>query len=118
MPVDEGPELVGGTAVGEGAARLEVGDHDGLVGIEDLGRLGHEVDAAEGDHFAVGLLGGLGQLEGIAHHVGEVLELVLLVVVGEDDRVALALELENRLFEVFGHGLRSFARGDIATGQD
>ena len=47
-------ELVGGDRVGERAAGLEVGQQDGLLRGEDRSRLGHEVDAAEGDHVAAG----------------------------------------------------------------
>ena len=100
--VDEVAEGVGGTAVGQGAAGGQVGNHDGAVGVQDLRRLGHEVDAAEGDHVPVHLRGGARQGQGVAHEVGEILDLVLLVVVGQQDGVALLLELEDRLLEVFG----------------
>ena len=46
-----GAQLVGGDRRGERAAGVEVGDQHGLVGREDRGRLGHEVDAAEDDHL-------------------------------------------------------------------
>ena len=42
---------------------------------------------------AVGVAGGLGQLQGVADEVGEVLDLGLLVVVREQDGVALLAEL-------------------------
>ena len=44
-----GAQLVGVDRVGERAAGVEVGDQHLLLGREDRGRLGHEVDAAEGD---------------------------------------------------------------------
>ena len=77
--------------VGHRAAGREVGqDHRLLVRGEDVGRLGHEVDAAEDDVRRVrpgrGLLG---QLEAVAGHVGELDDLVTLVVVAEHEhRVA------------------------------
>jgi hypothetical protein len=58
-----------------------------VVGGQDVGRLGHEVDAAE-DH-ELGLGPGrrlLGQAEGVAAGVGEGDDLVALVVVAEDER--------------------------------
>ena len=72
-----------------GSSRPQVGDQHGLVGGEDRGRLGHEVDAAELDHLGVG--GGRlpREAERVADEVGDVLELGQLVVVGEDDGVSL-----------------------------
>ena len=53
---------------------------------EDVGGLGHEVDAAEDDELGFGLLGGpLGELEGVAAEVGELDDVLALVVVAEDD---------------------------------
>ena len=102
MRVHEVPELVGRAAVGERTARLEVRDHHGPLGIQDLRGLGHEVDAAEGDHVALHARGGLGQRQRVADEVGEVLDLGLLVVVRQQHRAALALEREDRLLDVVG----------------
>ena len=102
MRVLERLELVGRTAVGERAARLEVRHHDDPLRVQDLRGLGHEVDAAERDHVAVDLRGGLRERERVAHEVGEVLDLGLLVVVGEQHRVALFLEREDRGLEIVG----------------
>ena len=45
--------------VGHGAAGVEVGEDDLLVGAgEDVGRLGHEVHAAEDDVVGVAAVGG------------------------------------------------------------
>ena len=68
-------------------------------GAEDRGRLGHEVDAAEDDRGRVG--GGrlAREAERVADVVGHVLHLGHLVVVGEDDRVALARELADLLLQ-------------------
>ena len=76
--------------VGHRAAGAQVReDHaDVLVG-EDVGALGHEVDAAEDDVLDALLVGGLaGELEAVAGEVGEVDDRVLLVVVAEDRRAA------------------------------
>ncbi len=102
-------ERVGRAAIGERAARAEVGhDHD-PVRVQDLRGLGHEVDAAERDHVAVDLRRGLRERERVAHEVGEVLDLRLLVIVREQDRVARFLELADRAFEIVGD-LRSGGR--------
>ena len=54
MRLAERLELVGRAAVLEAAAGVHVGQHDDLVGRQDLGGLGHEADAAKGDHVGVG----------------------------------------------------------------
>jgi hypothetical protein len=83
------PQLLAVDRLGEAAAGGGIGDQDGLVVGEDLGRLGHEVDAAEHDRRRLDLGGDPRQPERVAHVVGDVLDLGHLVVVGEDDRVAL-----------------------------
>ena len=87
-----GAELVGVDRLRERAAGTEVGDQHGLVGTEDRRSLGHEVDAAELDHLGVGGRRLPREAERVADEVGHVLELGELVVVGEDDRVALGRE--------------------------
>jgi hypothetical protein len=77
-----------GARVGQRAAGLEVGQHDGLLRVHDLGRLGHEVDAAEHDHFGLGVARALGELERVAEVVGDVLDVRVLVVVRQDHGVA------------------------------
>ena len=74
--------------VGHRAAGVEVGQDHLLVGAgEDVGRLGHEVDAAEDDELGLRLVGGdAGQAEGVAPGVGPGHHLVALVVVAEDDQ--------------------------------
>jgi hypothetical protein len=96
---DEARELVGWTAVGQRAARGEIGDHDARARVQDLRGLGHEVDAAERDHLGVELLGDAGQRERVADVVGEILDDVVLVVVRQHDGVALVLEAFDRVFE-------------------
>jgi hypothetical protein len=57
------------------------------------------VDAAEGDHLGVGLGRLAREAERVAEVVGDVLDLGQLVVVGEDDRVALLRERANFIAE-------------------
>jgi len=61
---------------------------DRFAWIDDLGRFRHEMDAAEGDHGGIGVPSFVGEPERIAHIVGHILDLLDLVVVGENDRVA------------------------------
>ena len=86
--VPAGVDVVGGGHVGHGAAGGHVGQHHDLVGAgEDVRRLGHEVHAAEDDVLLVALLGGpAGQLQRVAAVVGELDDVLALVVVAEDDQ--------------------------------
>ena len=88
---DLGPrllDLVDVGHVGHRAAGVEVGeDHPLVVGGEHVGRLGHEVHAAE--HDVGGLVvvrGEPGELERVADLVGPADHLVALVVVAEDQQ--------------------------------
>ena len=73
--------------VGHRAAGVQVGeDHLLVVAGEHVGRLGHEVDAAEHDVVGLGaLLGEHGEPEGVATGIGPAHDLVALVVVAEDE---------------------------------
>ena len=92
MRLAERRELVGRAAVLEAAAGVHVGQDDDLFGRQDLRRLGHEADAAEGDHVGVGRRRLARQIEAVADEVGEVLDLRLLVIMREDHGVALVLQ--------------------------
>jgi len=107
-----GAEGVGGAPVREAAPRVQVGDDDALAGVEDLGGLCHEVHAAEGDDRGLGARRGLGQLEAVAHEVRQVLDLGLLVVVGQEHGVALLPEPGDLRQEVQG-GVDGFQIGDV-----
>jgi len=81
-------------AGGQGAARLERGQQDRARGIEDLGRLGHEPDAAEDDDVPVGRRGLPAQVQRVAHVIGDgVKQGRLHVVMAQDHGVARHLEL-------------------------
>ena len=74
------------------------GNQHDLVGIEELRRLGHEMHARHDDDARVALGRLARERQAVADHVGNAMEdLWRLVVVREDDRVALALEPEDRL---------------------
>ena len=87
-PAFEGLVEVG--HVGHGATGTEVGENDAHgFGGEDVGGLGHEMDAAKYDIFGTDLIGGFaGELEAVAGEVGEIDDGVLLVVMAEDDELA------------------------------
>jgi hypothetical protein len=87
-PVPGGLDLAEHRHVGHRAAGGEVGQDHALRGAgEDVGRLGHEVHAAEHDELGLGAGRGVaGQLERVARDVGELDDLVALVVVTEDEQ--------------------------------
>ena len=85
--------------VGHGAAGAGVGHEHRLAGIEDGGGLGHEMHAAEDDDVGVDFGGLAGEFEGVAGEVGDVLHVGHLVVVREDDGVALGGEAAQFLLE-------------------
>ncbi len=75
--------------IGHRAAGGEVRQHDGLARRgQDVGRLGHEVHAAEDDVVGVGTRGGIpSEFEGIARHIGEGDHLIALIVVTQHEHV-------------------------------
>ena len=88
----EAAEFVGWAAVLKAASRLHVGQDDDLVRREDLGDLGHEADAAEGDDVGLGRGRLARQVEAVADEIGEVLDFGRLIIMCQDDGVALALQ--------------------------
>ena len=66
-----------------------VRQHDDLVWVQNLRRLSHEMHTAENDHVGARFRGFSRQAERIAHEIRDVLNLGALVVVGQDDGVAL-----------------------------
>jgi hypothetical protein len=90
--------------IGEAATGGKVREENLASGVEDLRRLGHEVNAAEDDDLRLGACGFLRQREAVADEISDVLDLALLVVVGEDDRVELLLQREDRRLELCGGG--------------
>ena len=80
---------VGRAAVGKRAAGVQVGQQDQLVRVDNLGGLGHEVDAAEDDHVGIGLRRRLRQRQAVADMVGQILNLGVLIVMRQNDGVQL-----------------------------
>lgn len=79
-------EFVRRAAIRKAAPGFHVGQEYDLFGIEDLGRLGHEMDATENDHRGLDLGGRAGQSQTVACIVGDFLDFPLLVVVGKNGR--------------------------------
>ena len=82
-------QLRRGDGVGQRAAGPRLRDQHGPVGGEDLGRLGHEVHPGEHDDAGRARRGEAREGERVADVVGDVLDLGRLVIVREDDGVAL-----------------------------
>ena len=87
----------------------------GPVG-QDVGRLGHEVDAAEGDRPALAAVGGhLAELVAVAAQVGQGDHLVLLVVMAEDQAAAGPSRRGPRRFALATSRCRATYRGPIRS---
>src|SRR6185503_1355588 len=88
----KGGELVGRAAVLQAAAGVHVGKNHRLFGRQDFRGLGHEANAAKGDHLGVGRRRLARQIEAVADKIREVLDLWLLVIMREDHGVAFAFQ--------------------------
>ena len=96
----EGGEAVGWAAVLQAAAGVHVGQDHSLVRREDLSRLRHEAHTAEGDDLRVGVRCLPAQVQAVADEVREVLQHRRLVIMRQDDGVALALQPDDLVEEV------------------
>ena len=82
---------------GERASGFEVGDQHGFCRVQQLGGLGHEVDAGEHDHIGIGARRLARQRQAVTNDIADRVENVWgLIVVRQDDRVAFLFELEDR----------------------
>ena len=71
-----------------------MGDEHRLVGIGDLGRLGHEMNAGEDDDLGGGFAGKPGELQRVSAYVGDSVKYVgCHVIVRQNDRIARCLQL-------------------------
>ena len=99
---------------GERAARCKVGDQHGLFGIEQLCRLGHEVNAGEHDDVGIDLGGFAGEQQAVADDIGDAMkDLRRLVVVRQHHGVAPALQFEDGV-DVVGEGRPTRTAGSPA----
>ena len=68
-----------------------------MLGAQHIGAFGHEVDAAEDDELGVGMLSHVtGELVGVAGVVGELDDLIALIVMSENDEPAAKLRFRSR----------------------
>ena len=81
-------ELVGRAAVLQAATGIHVGQHDDLVGRQDLRGLRHERTPQNAITSASVACAFLRQIEAVADEIGQVLDFGLLVIMRQDDRVA------------------------------
>ena len=91
----EGRKLGRGARGGQRTTRLGIGDQYFFRGGEDLGRLGHEIDAGEQYDVGVGLRRLLRQRQRVSREIGYLLHLRTGVVVGKDDSVLFQLQIGN-----------------------
>ena len=119
--VPGGVDIAGVGHVGHRTASGHVGEnHRDLGRGEDVGGLGHEVDAAEEDEVDALLVGGvLGELEAVAGEVGVLDDLVALVVVAENDEAAAegGASGADALVDLFGRKAE-VAAGDVLLPAD
>src|SRR6266508_2334173 len=100
MRLPPGPEGLGRAGILERAAGLVIRLDDLAAGVQDLGGLGHEPDSGEGDDVGVAPLSAPGQVEGIPDEIGEVLDFLFLVVMGQKDCVFLSRQAPDLLCQV------------------
>ena len=87
------PHVLGRDRVGERTAGAHVRDQHGLLRIEQLRRLGHEMDAGEHDDIGLDLGRLAGERQAVADDVGDAVEdLRRLVIMRQDHRVARLLQ--------------------------
>jgi hypothetical protein len=85
-----------------------------LSRIEQLRRFRHEMHSAEDDHLSIDSHRLPCQREAVAHDVGPAVEdLRRLIIVRQDHRVALALQLQDRV-DVLGEERPFEGRDDMA----
>ena len=97
-----GAQLLRRYRIGKRAPGGDVRNQDRAVGAEDLGGLRHEVDAAHDDDVGVGLRRRLGEAEGVANEIRDVLNRGHLVVVGQNDGVSPRAEVADLLDDLVG----------------
>ena len=87
------PHILGGDRVGQRTAGAEVGNEHGLLRIEQLRRLGHEMHAGQHDDVRFGRHRLAGERQAVADDIGDAVEdLRRLIIVRQDDGVSLPLQ--------------------------
>ena len=113
IDVGDGPEIWIGVLEGfefwrrttgfERTAGVAIGENYDFVWVKNFGGFGHEMNTTEDDDFSAGFGGHLGEAEGIADVIRDVLDFADLVIVREDDCVEFLFEIED----VFGKSVET-----------
>ena len=106
--LQKGLQLRSRAALLQRAARVAVREHHRLRRIHDLRRLRHEMHAAEDDHIRLRLLRLVTQPQRVTDEVRDLLDRLVLVVVRQDDGVALFFQSEDFSAEIGGHDSKKF----------
>ncbi len=93
-------EILGLAALGQRATGFHIGQQHLAAGIENLCRLGHEMDTAEDDDVGRSLLCFLCQSKAVAYVIGEFLYLMPLVIVTENDSIFFFFQSQDFLFQL------------------
>ncbi len=105
-------DIGGGDAVRQRAAGAGVGNEHRFRGVQQLCGFGHEMHAGEDDDIGVHAHGFAGQSQAVAYDIGDAMEDFRgLVIMRQDDRVALALEAVDGL-DIAGENLPFGGRDD------
>lgn len=99
----EGRKSFGRATVRQGATGVEVRQQNQLFRVEDFGRFRHEVHAAKDDDVRLCLSSLLSERQAVAHKVRAVLYFALLIIVRQDNRIQLAFQLFNLVFNMHSH---------------
>ncbi len=120
--LQKGRQFLRRTRFRQRTSRLQVGQNDALRRIDDLGRLGHEMNAAKQNDVRIRFRRLITQAQRVADKIGHVLEFRDLVVVGQDNCVSLALqlpqifrEINTEIYTHANHGLVSRLPMDSQT---
>ena len=96
----EGLELVWRAGIFQAASGIEVRKDNDLFRREDFCGVGHEFDTAKWNHVRVGRLCLAREFERIANEIGNVLQFWPLIIMGEDDGVALLAQTIDFLAQI------------------
>ncbi len=86
------PEDFGTAGFLERTSGLGVWNQHSAGRSQNLGHFAHEAHAAKDDDVGLGSGGLARQIEGIAHEIGKILDLALLIVMGENHGVAFTAQ--------------------------
>ena len=92
MLFPEGPEQIARRRIRQRTTRLQIRQYHFLPGIQDLGRLRHEMNPRKHDQVSRRLLRLLSQPKTIADIVSHILDIRLLIIMCEHNRIFFPLQ--------------------------